>query len=306
MEDSYWHNGESQIHAALGITEKMQRLGELMIRNYMPVQHRDFFTELEFVVLSALDEYGRVWPFIWSGKSGFISSPNPTHLVIERGPISGQPDGLLLRAGDKISLLGIVPETKRRNRMNGTIVTADPLKIEIKVDQSFGNCPRYIHMRAKGRNTKPGPVKDRKKLSDADKAHISAADTLFIASRVPNLDATPHRGIDVNHRGGLPGFVKLQDDNAIIIPDYAGNNFFNTLGNILKDSRAGLLIPNFESGDILILNGHAKVILEDHESAEKFGSHRYIIFTPNIIRGANSAFPFIHALSEYSKSPPQP
>lgn len=306
MEHSPWHKGETQIQAALGITERMAKMGQLLIRDFMPDEHREFFTQLEFIVLSALDETGRVWPFIWSGQVGFITSPDPTHLVIERGPLSGQPEGLLLQVGDKISLLGIVPETKRRNRMNGTILRADSQKIKVKVDQSYGNCPKYIHVRAKGRHTKAGPVQDRTILNEEDKTHITAADTLFIASRAPQLGTDPRHGIDVNHRGGLPGFVKLLDDNTVIIPDYAGNNFFNTFGNILQDPRTGLMIPNFETGDILTLNGQAKVVLEDHESSEKFGSHRYIIFTPDKIRRADSAFPFIHALTEYSKNPPQP
>ena len=306
MEHSPWHNGEAQIHKSLGITEKMDKLGKLMIRDHMPDQHREFYVGLEFLILSALDETGRVWPFIWAGQLGFISSPDPKHLVIKNGSLSGQPDGLLLRAGDKISILGIVPETKRRNRLNGTIIRTDRTEIEVKVDQSYGNCPRYIHVREKGMNIRSGIVEDRETLSIEDKTLIAAGNTLFIASRAPEVECDPRKGIDVNHRGGPQGFIKLREDNSLVIPDYAGNNFFNTFGNILNDPRTGILIPNFETGDLLTLNGQAEVVLEDPAGTELYGSHRYLVFTPDRIRRANNAFPFIHRLTEYSTSSPQP
>lgn len=306
MEHTPWHNGEVQIHKSLGITEKMNKLGQLMIRDHMPDQHREFYVGLEFLVLSALDETGRVWPFIWAGQLGFISSPDPKHLVIKNGSLSGQPDGLLLREGDKISILGIVPETKRRNRLNGTIIRTDRTEIEVRVDQSYGNCPRYIHVREKGENIRSGIVEDRETLSIEDKTFIAASDTLFIASRVAEVESDPRKGIDINHRGGPTGFIKLRAENSLVIPDYAGNNFFNTFGNILNDPRTGVLIPNFQTGDLLTLNGKAEVVLNDPAGTELYGSHRYLVFTPDKIRRANNAFPFTHTLTEYSTTPPQP
>lgn len=306
IEDTPWHSGEAQIHKALELTDKMEKLGKRMIRDYMPDQHREFYAELEFVILSALDPTGRVWPFVWAGKAGFISSPDSKHLIIKKGSLPGQPDDLLLRVGDKISLLGIVPETKRRNRLNATITKADKTLIKVRVDQSYGNCPRYIHVREKGKTTQAGTVEDRETLNEEDKALITAADTLFIASRAPKVERDPRKGIDVNHRGGLPGFIKLVDENVFIIPDYDGNNFFNTFGNILNDPRVGLLIPNLETGDMLTLNGQAEVVLEDQAGIELYGSHRYLIFTADKIRRANRAFPFIHAVTEYSENPPHP
>ena len=103
IEDTPWHSGETQIHKALELTDKMEKLGKRMIRDYMPDQHREFYAELEFVILIALDPTGRVWPFVWAGKTGFISSPDSKHLIIKKGSLPGQPDDLLLRVGDKIS-----------------------------------------------------------------------------------------------------------------------------------------------------------------------------------------------------------
>ncbi len=55
----------------------------------------------------------------------------------------------------------------------------------------------------------------------------------------------------MSHRGGLPSFVRVMQHNAAAaephIPDYRGNNFFNTLGNLAVNPRSGLLCIDFES-----------------------------------------------------------
>jgi len=79
--------------------------------------------------------------------------------------------------------------------------------------------------------------------------------------------------VDVSHRGGRPGFVKVEG-NRLIIPDYAGNLHFNTLGNLLVNPRAGLLFIDFSNGNVLQLCGRAEVLLDspaiqDFEGAER-------------------------------------
>jgi hypothetical protein len=86
-------------------------------------------------------------------------------------------------------------------------------------------------------------------------ARIRRADTMFVASR------HPHRGADASHRGGEPGFLELRDERTIRIPDYAGNGLYNTLGNLVVSSGAGLSIVDFEGGRVIQLIGSATVVL---------------------------------------------
>jgi hypothetical protein len=86
---------------------------------------------------------------------------------------------------------------------------------------------------------------------------IETADTLFVASR-SRAGIGESGGLDVSHRGGRPGFVDLQDD-ALVVPDFRGNRFFNTLGNLLGDPRCGLLFIDFSTGDLLHLQGTATI-----------------------------------------------
>jgi predicted pyridoxine 5'-phosphate oxidase superfamily flavin-nucleotide-binding protein len=89
-------------------------------------------------------------------------------------------------------------------------------------------------------------------LDDAARRVIEGADTFFVASR--SRSGLGGGGLDMSHRGGLPGFVAVQGD-TLVVPDFRGNRFFNTLGNLLGDPRAGLLFVDFASGDLLQLQG---------------------------------------------------
>ena len=90
-------------------------------------------------------------------------------------------------------------------------------------------------------------------LDSEARALIAACDTFFVASRSrPEVGA--EGGLDMSHRGGRPGFVGVHGD-TLAIPDFRGNRFYNTLGNLLGDPRAGLIFIDFASGDILQLQG---------------------------------------------------
>ena len=55
-----------------------------------------------------------------------------------------------------------------------------------------------------------------------------------------NMDASP--------RGGEAGFIKVLDDNTVIIPDWTGNNRLDTFSNIVDTGRIGaiFLVPGVD------------------------------------------------------------
>jgi hypothetical protein len=118
---------------------------------------------------------------------------------------------------------------------------------------------------------------------------IQGADTLFVASYVERENG--RRQVDVSHRGGKPGFVRLEADGVLTIPDFAGNLFFNTLGNFLANPKGGLVFPDFETGDLLQLTGDVEVILESPEIAAFQGAARLWRFTPRQIVYRPGALP---------------
>lgn len=231
------------------------------IRDYMPDQHRAFFAALPFLVVAGGDEEGWPWVTIIEGPPGFVGSPDARRLSVAARLHPQDPLATALSAGAGIGILGIELATRRRNRANGLIQAADD-GLVIDVRQSFGNCPAHIHERA-WRFAEPmlaAKARTSHRLDADQRARIAAADTLFIGS---GYRADGHRrsdGYDASHRGGSRGFVRVVDDGTRLrIPDYAGNNYFNTIGNLLGNPRVGLLFVDFETGGLLHIAGRASV-----------------------------------------------
>lgn len=269
---SPWHAGEKTLQEKVGVAERMEAFGQKVIRDYMPDQHRSFYHQLPFMVAASVDALGRPWATLLEGPEGFVSSPDPRVLEIDTTLPADDPATPGLVAGQAVGLLGIELHSRRRNRINGQIRQAAEGQLQVKVEQSFGNCPQYIQLRDYTRVAEPAQARiDATTLDATTVSMIQAADTFFVASYVEQGDG--QRAVDVSHRGGRPGFVKVQG-NRLIIPDYAGNLHFNTLGNLLVNPRAGLLFIDFSNGIVLQLCGRAEVLLDspaipDFEGAER-------------------------------------
>lgn len=223
------------------------------IRSQLPDQHRQFFPLLPFVCVAVADDGG--WPLatLLHGAPGFVHSPDPGRLRIAALPDADDPVRAHLREGGRIGMLGIDLATRRRNRANGIVEALDGEGLGVSVNESFGNCPKYIHVRQLAPAARvPGAVLAfESALPDAAASLIARCETMFVAS-AGGLSG----GLDMSHRGGPAGFLRL-DGNVLTVPDYPGNRYFNTLGNLLVEPRAALVMVDFEHGDLLHLQGVA-------------------------------------------------
>ena len=268
------HAGERALQQRLGVHERMAEVMGQVVRPFMPAQHIELFEKLPTLLVGGLDAQRRPWATVLSGWPSFMHAPDAQHLRVDARPLAGDP--LPLQLSMPLGLLGLEPHTRRRNRMNGTVVELDSRGFTLQVDQSFGNCPKYIQARVPRwvQRGKPAPAQaESAQLSAAALQLVRGADTLFIASSTPQ--ARGHagaEGVDVSHRGGLPGFVRVtqHDDGSTVlhIPDYRGNHFFNTQGNLLLNPQAGLLFIDHHSGDLLQLTGHTELLWQDNERRE--------------------------------------
>jgi len=98
------------------------------------------------------------------------------------------------------------------------------------------------------------------------------------ATAYQDKSAGAARGVDVSHRGGKPGFVRLNGEDTLTVPDFSGNCHFNTFGNLELNPRAGLLFVDFEQGNLLYLTGTAEVIWEGTEILTYPGAERLLRF----------------------------
>ncbi|CAI8841649.1 FAD-binding oxidoreductase [Pseudomonas sp. IT-347P] len=276
MERSPWHAGEQQLQAHVGVAERMEAFGRKVIRTWMPDQHREFYRQLPFMLYGAVDAQGRPWASVLEGAPGFAQSPDPEHLHFASQPAFDDP--AQLRNGEPIGLLGIELHTRRRNRLNGHVGNLTANGFDVSVDQAFGNCPQYIQLRQFQRvpltDPQTRPAEHLHGLDDAAIALIAGADTFFVASYV---DVDGQRAVDVSHRGGQAGFVRVEG-NRLTIPDFAGNLHFNTLGNLLLNPRAGLLFIDFSTGDLLQLSGRTEILLDDPQIEAFQGAERLWTF----------------------------
>lgn len=242
-----------------------------------------------------------------TGEHGFIKSPSFTSLIatdmslhndhpVEIALKEGAKFGMtsLIRGGEEaqgpalklIAAVGVEFETRRRNKFSGFINERNlgsetDRTIQVEVMESLGNCPKYINTRSlianqnhdpkvlhKGHNLALGQALPKETLE-----HVARADTLFLATRYTSPTQTIFKShLGINIRGGKPGFLRITQEGerqVAYLPDYSGNRFMSSLGNIYSDRVAGLTIPLMRKGkpiDVVYLTGDATVLLGTESS----------------------------------------
>ncbi len=104
-----------------------------------------------------------------------------------------------------------------------------------------------------------GPPSERslkKQLSRFDKHcrdFIARSPFLVIAS------ADPSGRCDASPKGDAPGFVRVVDDETLLIPDRLGNNRVDTLGNLIARPGVGLIFFVPGLNETLRVNGQARI-----------------------------------------------
>jgi hypothetical protein len=242
------------------------------IRDFLTDQHRAFFPMLPFVAVASL-ERGCPSATLLDGEPGFVSAPDPYTLRVCAALDPDDPAHRPLAAGRPAGILGIDFVTRRRNRANGVVDACGPDGFVLDVRQSFGNCPKYIQVREIRRASPAGrPTIERlPRLGTGEREAISRAEVFFVAS-AGHVDEA-EGGVDISHRGGPPGFVRVEGE-VLTVPDFTGNRYFNTLGNLLANPRAALLFVDFERGDLLHLRGTTEIVWNAPDASAFVGAER--------------------------------
>jgi len=152
---------------------------------------------------------------------------------------------------------------------------------------------------------------DTRRLADrlAEKLSRTAfteEDTAFIAGQAMFfLSTADEQGWpECSYKGGVPGFVRVLDAQTLAFPSYDGNGMFRSLGNVLVNSRVGLLFIDFERPRRLRVQGLATLSFDGDELATWPGAQCVVrvraerIF-PNCPR-------YIHRMQRLETSPHAP
>lgn len=129
--------------------------------------------------------------------------------------------------------------------MNDTAVTQTPQRItSIEQLEALYGVPNPKSL-----------VKELDYISEHYRAFIERSPFIVIATSGPG-------GLDCSPRGDPPGFVRVQDERTVLLPDRRGNNRLDTLRNLVLDPRVSLLFLIPGVGETLRINGRADILTE--------------------------------------------
>ncbi|KAI1099856.1 hypothetical protein F4804DRAFT_349091 [Jackrogersella minutella] len=293
--ESDFHPGEQAMHNLL----RVQQRGNPTHHGLPPaLAYR--VAQSPLVAFAALDRRGRPWATVWGGEAGFCRpiagdvlgvralvdarfDPVVRELfAVKKGGKKGEDEDSREIVDDKVIrpeggriMAGLSIDLATRDRVKiagrmvvGTMTRTRPglgeLQMALQVQESLGNCPKYLNKKQIVPHTpEPRLVASAGKglpLPREAVELIRKADLFFIASKHGD------RNMDANHRGGAPGFVRvLQNEGGgggagLVYPEYSGNRLYQTLGNLQLDPYAGLAFPDFETGDVLYLTGRTTIL----------------------------------------------
>ncbi len=290
-----FHPGELAVQERAGVSSQAQKVGRI-IASHMPPGADRFLAALPILFQGGVDAQGDVWASALTGDPGFATVTGPQDVEVRANPVPTDPLNRYGQPGVPAGFLAIDLATRQRFRFNGEATHADDT-LRVAVNQAYGNCPKYIQRRAVTVHDAPlaaGPAVTGSALTTGDIDLIRRADTFFIASTAQG------HGTDVSHRGGAPGFVRVTDQGEITFKDYAGNNMFQTLGNLTSDPRAGFLFIDFMTGDTLQISGRAEVQWASPCDQDFTDTGRSVTFTPDRVIRTPHAIPHRWVLKDYS------
>ncbi|WP_329291287.1 pyridoxamine 5'-phosphate oxidase family protein [Streptomyces pseudovenezuelae] len=288
-----YHAGSRAVQDRVGVREQADHVGRSVGRGIRDVAAA--FLELQpLLVVGAADpSTGRVWASPLTGAPGFVRATGPHRVSVAGGWLPADP---LVTAfttpGTPVGTIALDPRTRRRMRLNGRLgPTARGFAID--ADRVFANCPKYLQRRESYEivtDRRPGEPRRTAELTPRQTEFVTGADTFFLAS-------VHEDGADVSHRGGNPGFVRVDSPGELSWRDYPGNSMFLTLGNLAADPRAGLLFLDWTTGTALQLTG---------EASTDFGPERRVRLTVREVIETPSALPLRWSAPAYSPANPDP
>ncbi|KAH8908524.1 hypothetical protein BR93DRAFT_950357 [Coniochaeta sp. PMI_546] len=286
-----WHSGERAVQDLLGVSTA-SRPNPTSLE--FPPAHGIRIASNHLMGLGALDDQGRPWSTIWGGERGFAQriakgilgiralvdrTYDPVAQALLGAPGGGtvQPDDMT--TGHKfMSGMSIDFDSRDRVKIMGRLLTSDAgddvkvgeVQLAMIVQESTGNCPKYINKRdVRAHVPSPRLVSDSLPLPQQAVDLIHKADLFFMSS-------TNGDSMDTNHRGGPIGFMRVASNEAdkedgsggvvLVYPEYSGNRLYQSLGNLYLNPKIGIAIPDFETSDVLYLTGTAQLLLGEAAS----------------------------------------
>lgn len=276
------HEGELLVQNRRQVPEQLTESLQSILHSDLPAPKAEFLRQLQYFPIGAMDSNGNLWATVLCNPVTTILSEASLSIVskVPHGDpfvSSVLPD---ISGPKYFAGVGIDFTIRRRYKIGGIIESAKlspdgVLTLILVTNENMGNCPKYITIRnLRPTIRQPEAISLGAKLNEEACAVIRQASTVFIATKhiVNKLDESD---LGFNHRGGPPGFVRYFEDQRgthLVLPDYSGNRFYQSLGNIQTDNSVGVAIPDFSTGHLLHIYGEAHNIFDDEAEALLPGS----------------------------------
>ncbi|MBC7793334.1 MAG: pyridoxamine 5'-phosphate oxidase family protein [Clostridia bacterium] len=295
------HEGELRLQARRHAPAQMSAMIGGAIHDAMSREHAAYYGRLRYLPLGVADERGRLWATVLCNPETTAESSellrvrarvNPSDPFVQAvcSPLRGIPP-VSQFAGVAIDFT-----TRARIKLAGSVDVAtlegETLTLTLRANEHMGNCPKYITVRdLRPTSRAPQTTALGAKLSSEARALLQLASTIFIATQ--HSDADPRESdMGFNHRGGPKGFLRYFEDDQgahLVLPDYSGNRFYQSLGNVETDPVMGVAIPDFASGALIQVSGRARNLFDDEASRIMPGASLITLITIDeafITRGA--------------------
>ncbi|KAF2713736.1 hypothetical protein K504DRAFT_145639 [Pleomassaria siparia CBS 279.74] len=312
-----FNQGERKMHRLLHVPDYDNPTSTLL-----SPQASSMLQRAPLLAIGALDAQCRPWTSIWGGHAGFsrplgggiigtrtivdgVNDPVVQALVgdVEKGEVTqdetkmfaGLSIDLMIRKRVKIFghlVAGSVSEIDiefehSTDKPKGAPEKQDQIQLVTKIEQSLGNCPKYLNQY----EIRPALVTS-KVVSHQSSELCTGAKELIGKSDMFFLSSSTTEDMDTNHRGGPPGFVRILSDTEIVYPEYSGNRLYQTLGNLQMNPKVGITFPDYVNGDVLYITGTAEILVEHAAASVLPGSNLALKITIDEALLVASGLPF--------------
>jgi len=316
FQDLPWHEGEQKMHRFMRTPDHDNPTVPTLspqLANHLQIA--------PLIAIGTLDKDNRPWTTLWGGEAP-LARPLGGGIVGIRAPVTGSHDlvveelvgkeatGQVVREerkGRMVAGLTINLETRKRVKMYGRMIagalgsredevtgreeSVAEVQLVLKIEQSLGNCPKYLNSKhIVPATAKPELVDHSPQLSQRALDLVAKADLFFVST------AQHMQDMDTNHRGGPPGFMRVisNDDTGAVIcwPEYSGNRLYQTLGNLAVNPKAGVCVPDFETGDMFYFTGTTETLIGKDANEVLPRSNLVVKLTITSARFVANALPF--------------
>ncbi|MEX0732193.1 MAG: 2Fe-2S iron-sulfur cluster-binding protein [Aquisalimonadaceae bacterium] len=298
----------------VGARSQIESSGAHAIRTAIDPDTELLLLRQTVVFITALDADGYPRCMQLTGKPGFLCSNSSDGVAIDWAMTDTTVDQLQLQTGTPLALLFLDSPSGTVVRFNGWATDASTKRAELRITQLFSKAARYAHRRD-NRQTRPAtqpPVRDdaQSALTPSMIAFLETVDTLIVASRHPEPEKKDTHGLDLSHRGGLPGFALATTLSTITWPEFEGSNYFSTLGNLMLDPRCALLALSADGARALHIRGKAEILWNNGELETRTGTGRGVqlrvdqaTFTANPFGAERTLLHYAPALARLTTRP---